>query len=80
MPQLSLYLDDTSMANLRDAAGRNGVSLSKYVSEVLHRQQDTSCLWARGFFDLYGSCNETDLSEPCDAPIDPQAISALDAE
>ena len=35
MPQLSLYLDDETMANLRVDAAREGTSLSKYANKVI---------------------------------------------
>lgn len=65
MPQLSLYLDETTMANLRLDAERDGVSLSKYVGNLL---QENDSSWPPGWFDVLGSLADIDFPLPDDLP------------
>lgn len=64
MPQLSLYLDESTMEALRQDAARAGTSLSKYVANVLHEHAESS-RWPDGFFDLYGSFDDGCIEDEC---------------
>ena len=67
MAQLSLYVDDSTMEDLRRDAAREGKTLSKFVAGVL-RDRDTNGLWPPGFFDLYGVCADDTFVEPPEIP------------
>ena len=55
MPQLSLYLDDATMATLRQAAKGADVSMSKYASSLIQdRAQHGS--WPQGYWDRVYGC------------------------
>lgn len=69
MPQLSLYLDDTSMESLRAHAADEGLSLSKYVKNMLNENAHSSG-WPAGWFDLYGSLADVDFPLPDDPPFE----------
>ena len=80
MPQLSLYLDDQSMEQLRQDASNAHKSLSRFVLDELNERK-LSKDWPRNFFSLYGSVSEEDnLMEPLDTPISSNEINALDKE
>ena len=53
MPQVSLYVDDETMALLKKGAEQNNQSLSKYTSEAIRAYQPQG--WPAGYWDLYGS-------------------------
>ena len=55
MPQLSLYLDDVEMESLRSRASGSGVSLSRYVRDVLREQPSK---WPSSFWDTYGALKD----------------------
>ena len=59
MPQVSLYMDESMMEELRENAARAGVSLSKYVGDVL-REHANKKRWPEGWFDLYGVITDED--------------------
>ena len=60
MAQISLYVPDSVMAELREDAERQGVSISAYTRSVLENRNNKGRLdwsngWPPGYFDLYGS-------------------------
>ncbi len=80
MPQLSLYLDESTMESVRAAAAARNTTLSKYVSGVLREREEEDHRWPQSFFDLYGSCSDEDLAAPADVPYDLQPVAPLDLE
>ena len=66
MPQLSLYLDNDTMALLRQDAAREGTSLSKHASNII--RQNSLSAWPKGFFDLYGALDDETFVEPPELP------------
>ena len=74
MPQLSLYLDDVAMEQLRLSAGAAGVSLSKYAAGVLAEAKE-KCGYPADFFKLYGCLADVDIECPEDAA--PAPVPAL---
>ena len=77
MAQLSLYVDDSTMEDLRRDAAREGKTLSKYAAGVLRERKERNG-WPRGFFNLYGACEDGVLVEPPDEPFDLDPIPALE--
>lgn len=77
MPQVSLYVDDETMKELRSEAKSEGVSLSKYVALRLRSggRCNTSSGLPSGYFDSLYGCLSDDDSFVRPAQID----SALDA-
>lgn len=77
MPQLSLYLNETDMNDLRENAKRQGLTLSKYAARALSGQKMNNG-WPDGYFEsVIGS-----LSDPSyvvdDAGLDPALDDACD--
>ena len=63
MAQLSLYVDDSTMEDLRRDAAREGKTLSKYAAGVLRERKEHNG-WPPGFFNLYGACDDTFVVPP----------------
>jgi hypothetical protein len=62
MAQLTIYLDDTSIKMIEDAAAREKSSVSGWVKKrLLHSLDDQ---WPAGYFDVFGSLGESDLKRP----------------
>jgi hypothetical protein len=53
MPQLSLYVDDEVLNQIRSGAKCAGCSLSKYVSQMVAKQSHDG--WPEGYEKLFGS-------------------------
>ena len=60
MAQLSLYMDDIAMEELRADAEAAGKSISSYAREVLEKRHEAERGWVNGwppgYFELFGSC------------------------
>lgn len=58
MAQISLYVPDSEMAELRSDAVKDGKSVSSYVRKVLRNRKNNRANWENGwppgYFDLYG--------------------------
>ena len=55
MPQLSLYLDDSTMDLLRRGSQEAHQSMSKYVADLI-RRETTGSEWPAGYFDRVCGC------------------------
>ncbi|PWL78229.1 MAG: antitoxin [Coriobacteriia bacterium] len=77
MAQLSLYMDEVTMAGLREDATKRGISISAYAREVLETRNARDAAgwengWPPGFFDLYGSCPDFPEIEDLEStPVEP---------
>lgn len=71
MPQLSLYLDEPSMAILRERAERQHVSLSRYATHRLGLHEPEAG-WPEGYWDLFGLLQDETfvVPEELDASLD----------
>lgn len=54
MPQLSLYLDEETMTRLRDDSMKAQRSLSKYVGDLI-RKDEAQSAWPEGYWSIYGA-------------------------
>lgn len=72
MSQMTIYLEEKEMRDIRLSAKRENISVSRWarnrLCEAVHHA------WPRGYFDLFGTLAESDLSRP------PQADLGVDAE
>ena len=71
MPQLSLYLDASTMESLRCASDREGVSLSKYAGRLI--RDHSASAWPIGFWDTYGALQDDSFV------VSPELDYSLDA-
>ena len=65
MPQLSLYLDDSTLSVLRDSAARANCSMSKYAGDLIRKDAERSA-WPNDFWSLYGSIADDSFTEPAE--------------
>lgn len=57
MAQISLYVPDDVLDELRAEAKESNVSLSRLVLGAVEGRRDVRS-WPEGYFELYGSCPE----------------------
>lgn len=74
MAQLSLYMTEKDMNELKRDAKAVGKSISSYAREVIANRHQTERNgwkngWPPGFFNLYGSA--PDFPKPKDTPPEP---------
>ncbi len=62
MPQLSLYLDKTTLKMLEKAAKINNTSVSKWVRD--HVVQALRDKWPDGYFQLFGAVDDISFGAP----------------
>lgn len=62
MPQVSLYLDDTTMTDLRKQAAMQDASLSRYVVRLI--KDDIASGWPDGYWDMFGSIDDNSFMLP----------------
>ncbi|WP_165054207.1 MULTISPECIES: antitoxin [unclassified Adlercreutzia] len=74
MPQLSLYLDEPTMASLRESSALADLSLSKYVSNLVRDHRENGG-WPAGYWDVYGALRDDTFTVPPD--VDPALDGAL---
>lgn len=81
MPQLSLYLDDETMFELREDAAQAGMSLSKFTAKALKERKQNSS-WPQGYFEeVCGSMADATWLEDASEPLfDADDILPLDQE
>ena len=53
MPQLSVYLDDRTIAKIRESAKASNISVSKLITSALDKYMSTR--WPEDFEALFGS-------------------------
>ncbi len=62
MAQLTIYLDETSIKMIEDAAAREKSSVSGWVKKRLVQSLEDQ--WPSGYFNLLGSLGKNDLIVP----------------
>jgi hypothetical protein len=75
MPQLSLYLDGSTLELVQQNAELEHRSLSGYVSNLI--REKVSNRWPAGYWELYGSVADESLQRPdqLDFSLDAERIS-----
>lgn len=63
MPQLHLYVPDATAELLKRRAEERGMTLSKYLAEVVGQEADDE-IWPEGFFDDVLGAWEGELRRP----------------
>lgn len=72
MPQVSLYLNETTYAKVRRAAETESKSISKWVSERIERAMAKG--WPDGFDQLFGSIIDDSFIPPSEDSFTADAI------
>jgi hypothetical protein len=72
MSQITLYLDDATQALVEQAAQANGLSKSRWVSEIIRKyaahEWPQDCLALAGRFADFPLREEGSASQPADVP------------
>ena len=76
MPQLSLYIDAPTMEVLRASAKAQGVSMSRYASELIRDRSDYGG-WPAGYWENVYGCLDEELDVD-DADLDVSLDDACD--
>jgi hypothetical protein len=64
MPQLSVYLDDDMLAQVKENAKTSNISVSKLIAYALEEYMSNQ--WPEGFDALFGSVSDdTFQRQPC---------------
>lgn len=77
MPQLSLYIDDATMETLRSAAKGEGVSMSRYASNLI-KSQSRFGGWPKGYWEAVYGCLTDDTFVIDDSGLDTSLDDASD--
>ena|GEM_PF-206593 len=56
MPQLSIYLDDNTLTQVRESAKNSNISVSKLITNALGKYMSNQ--WPEGFDALFGSVSD----------------------
>lgn len=71
MAQITLYIDDSTQAMLREAAARRQLSQSQFVADLIRKA--TAAEWPSAVLDLAGSIPDFPLAEELRAGLLPDA-------
>jgi len=69
MSQLTIYLDEISMRDVRRSAKRDNVSVSLWARRRLC--EAIRHTWPQDFFELFGSLRDSDLTRPAQDGLPP---------
>lgn len=67
MPQISLYIDESTLKKVENAAKRQNISISKWVGEQIPSQLDPK--YPCEFEKLFGSIDDESFIEPNELSI-----------
>jgi hypothetical protein len=67
MPQLSVYLDDNTLAQVEENAKVRNISVSNLIANVL--EKFVSNQWPEGFENLFGSVSDETFQRQPDNPF-----------
>ena len=67
MPQLSVYLDDKTAAQVKENARVGNISVSKLVTNALDKYMSSQ--WPDGFENLFGSLPDETFQRQPDVPF-----------
>jgi hypothetical protein len=71
MPQLSVYLDDDTIAQVKERAKAGNISVSKFFANALDTYMSTQ--WPEGFETLFGSISDETFERQPDMPFSSDA-------
>lgn len=63
-PQISLYIDETTLKKVENAAGRQHVSISKWVAEQIRTNLEPA--YPINYENLFGSISDKTFERPDD--------------
>ena len=70
MAQLHCYVPKEIAQQAQRRASQSGLSLSRYLAELVKRDAQTSATWPEGYFDIFGKWEGTPLERPSQLPLE----------
>jgi hypothetical protein len=70
MAQLHCYVPEEIARQAQRRATQSGLSLSRYLAELVKRDADTSAGWPEGYFDIFGKWDGAPLERPAQLPLE----------
>jgi hypothetical protein len=70
MAQLHCYVPDAVAQQAQRRAAQSGLSLSRYLAELVKRDACVSAGWPEGYFDLFGTWQGAPLERPAQLPLE----------
>lgn len=64
MAQLHCYVPEEIAQQAQRRASQSGLSLSRYLAELVKRDASTSTAWPEGYFDIFGKIEGSPLERP----------------
>jgi len=68
LPQISLYIDESTLRKVESAAARQNVSISKWVAEQIRAKVEP--VFPKNFEALFGSVSDESFYRPFDLQSD----------
>jgi len=72
MPQLSVYLDDNTLAQVEKSAKVGNISVSRLITKALEKYMSSN-QWPEGFENLFGSVSDETFQRQSDIPFSSDA-------
>jgi len=70
MAQLHCYVPEEIAQQAQRRAAQSGLSLSRYLAELVKRDAGVSANWPEGYFDLFGKWEGAPLERPAQLPLE----------
>ena len=64
MAQLHCYVPEDIAREVQRKASQSGLSLSRYLAELIKRDTGVGASWPEGYFDLFGKWEGAPLERP----------------
>jgi len=70
MAQLHCYVPEEIAQQAQRRATQSGLSLSRYLAELVKRDTAASAGWPEGYFDIFGKWEGAPLQRPMSMPLE----------
>ena len=70
MAQLHCYVPEEIAQQAQLRATQSGLSLSRYLAELVKRDSGASVGWPEGYFDIFGKWEGAPLVRPAQLPLE----------
>jgi hypothetical protein len=70
MAQLHCYVQDSIAKQLQNRANQMGLTLSKYLAELIKRDVAANTGWPEGYFENFGTWEGEKLKRPEQLPLE----------
>ena len=70
MAQLHCYVPEEIAQQAQRRATQSGLSLSRYLAELVKRDAGTGVVWPEDYFDIFGKWEGAPLERPAQLPLE----------